>query len=70
MVISTLEYIHKLLKSNCELCEREYKDAASALRYADEDQPEYLVVKNRRDKAYRLFDESQDALRDFETHEW
>lgn len=58
MTIKTLEYIHRLLKSDVEERKEEYENLGK---------PEYLKIA---EDSYKTLHAAQDALGDFEAHEW
>lgn len=62
MTIKTLEYIHRLLKSDVEERKDEYENLASR-----DGKPEYSKIAEDSYKTYRA---ARAVLGDFEAHEW
>ena len=62
MTIKTLEYIHRLLKSDVEERKEEYESLASR-----DGKPECLKIA---EDSYKTFLAAQVALGDFMAHEW
>ena len=62
MTIKTLEYIHRLLRDDVEERKEEYGKLASR-----DGKPEYLKIAK---DSYKTLLAAQDALEDFEAHEW
>ena len=71
MKITTLEYIHKLLKHDFEIHEKALKIARDSLYKAEEDKDKDLkTFEELYEKARKSLEEARDALFDFEDHEW
>lgn len=70
MTVSTLSFIHDLLKREVESLRLEYHRLCDELLHVDDDSPQFHELKRLRGDAYTLFANANDALSDFESKDW
>lgn len=71
MTVTTLTYIHNLLKEEANKREMALKwIRESYVKAMDDEQPNVKTLEEQKEVARIKFNEANDALRDFESKEW